>query len=500
MDRLRAGLHESAPDLRLYSAALWVAWITIFYSGDCVVVGLPEPYSTTSSAFLYSTLAIGITLVIAASFPKKATLILDSRAAKIGAAALAAAGSVGVGFAGAIPALLFYLAAIISGVATGMLALSAARLHAELGTRKAIVTACLTTIVGTLIYAFSTMCASYFSPGLVLAIEALLPAMGIWLASLGERAARPIQDDATLALSSSFWRITLFCGILVYVLNAVRAYYPQLIDTGVFSASRGIVAAGLIVCSAAVACLAAMQSKTSSFVRFFYLLLVLPVAAIAPIAFQGPGSHVSGAVGGVINGVVSTGAWALFAAISSRSGMSSVRVFGFGYGIIALAMTAGFVLGDVFGELISAQFTMLAGLLFLVLVVGIALLLVRERDLAACMAPTPAMLASVEALAGEDIDANETAQTDDEVAEVAEDIPRAGKFRQRCLAIAGEYGLSGRETDVFLLLARHKEAKAIADELYVSFNTVRTHIKNIYVKLDVHNRRELQELIDKAAQ
>ena len=38
------------------------------------------------------------------------------------------------------------------------------------------------------------------------------------------------------------------------------------------------------------------------------------------------------------------------------------------------------------------------------------------------------------------------------------------------------------------------KAKAIADELFISFNTVRSHIRRIYGKLDVHSR---QELLDK---
>jgi LuxR family maltose regulon positive regulatory protein len=33
-------------------------------------------------------------------------------------------------------------------------------------------------------------------------------------------------------------------------------------------------------------------------------------------------------------------------------------------------------------------------------------------------------------------------------------------------------------------------SEAIGRELYVSVNTVRTHIRNIYAKLDVHGRLE----------
>lgn len=36
---------------------------------------------------------------------------------------------------------------------------------------------------------------------------------------------------------------------------------------------------------------------------------------------------------------------------------------------------------------------------------------------------------------------------------------------------------------------------AIADELFISENTVRTHSKHIYTKLSVHSRQELSELL-----
>jgi DNA-binding NarL/FixJ family response regulator len=50
--------------------------------------------------------------------------------------------------------------------------------------------------------------------------------------------------------------------------------------------------------------------------------------------------------------------------------------------------------------------------------------------------------------------------------------------------------LSKRETEILELLCDGKNYKTIADELFVSGNTVRAHIKNIYRKLHVNSRAE----------
>jgi LuxR family maltose regulon positive regulatory protein len=50
--------------------------------------------------------------------------------------------------------------------------------------------------------------------------------------------------------------------------------------------------------------------------------------------------------------------------------------------------------------------------------------------------------------------------------------------------------LSERELDVLQILAKHKTNQEIAQTLVISVNTVKTHLKNIYGKLGVHNRQE----------
>jgi DNA-binding CsgD family transcriptional regulator len=55
--------------------------------------------------------------------------------------------------------------------------------------------------------------------------------------------------------------------------------------------------------------------------------------------------------------------------------------------------------------------------------------------------------------------------------------------------------LSAREREIAELLLKGKTYKAIADELYVSQNTVKTHVKNIYYKYEVQSRSELVTLM-----
>ncbi|MCX2743105.1 response regulator transcription factor [Mangrovivirga sp. M17] len=50
--------------------------------------------------------------------------------------------------------------------------------------------------------------------------------------------------------------------------------------------------------------------------------------------------------------------------------------------------------------------------------------------------------------------------------------------------------LSSRETDVLKLIAEGKSYTQISEELFISKETARSHIKNIYVKLNVNSKSE----------
>jgi len=58
-----------------------------------------------------------------------------------------------------------------------------------------------------------------------------------------------------------------------------------------------------------------------------------------------------------------------------------------------------------------------------------------------------------------------------------------------------KYGLTPRECEVFELLAYGRNARYIEENLGVSSNTVKTHVRNVYNKLGVSSHQELLSLV-----
>ncbi len=72
------------------------------------------------------------------------------------------------------------------------------------------------------------------------------------------------------------------------------------------------------------------------------------------------------------------------------------------------------------------------------------------------------------------------------------------ELRQRaCAALADEYGLTDRETAVLELVSMGYTVQRIAEERGVTQNTVRTHTKGLYRKLDTHSKQEVIELVNR---
>ncbi|MDR1183871.1 MAG: LuxR C-terminal-related transcriptional regulator [Coriobacteriales bacterium] len=78
-------------------------------------------------------------------------------------------------------------------------------------------------------------------------------------------------------------------------------------------------------------------------------------------------------------------------------------------------------------------------------------------------------------------------------------LPDSSQLEQGYKQIAEEYRLTPRETDIIELLARGRNIQTIQSKLVLSRNTIKTHVRNIYAKLDVHSQQELIDLVEQKA-
>ena len=75
------------------------------------------------------------------------------------------------------------------------------------------------------------------------------------------------------------------------------------------------------------------------------------------------------------------------------------------------------------------------------------------------------------------------------------EVQYVDSLASRCEQATTRYSLTSREADVMTLLAHGNTATRIQEELGISYNTVKYHVKNVYAKMGVHSQQELIDLL-----
>lgn len=70
------------------------------------------------------------------------------------------------------------------------------------------------------------------------------------------------------------------------------------------------------------------------------------------------------------------------------------------------------------------------------------------------------------------------------------------EISQRCSVLTKQCRLTAREGEILVLMAKGRDVPSISKKLYISENTVRSHSKGVYRKLDVHTKQELLDLLE----
>lgn len=83
------------------------------------------------------------------------------------------------------------------------------------------------------------------------------------------------------------------------------------------------------------------------------------------------------------------------------------------------------------------------------------------------------------------------------IGSTAKDTPN---LEDSCRAVTKRFGLTNRESEVLELLARGRTSPIIQEKLFLSHNTVKTHVRHIYTKMGIHSQQELIDIVEHAGE
>lgn len=539
--RLLLEVDEQWPILRFLGFGVYYAWIWLCYDSAVLLPGSlsDAPTAGTGTMFamyLASTAALGVMLVAAAAFPAASERVVRSKAASFCLAALASLATMGVkcfsGRGATDP--LFVTCCVLTGLGTAWVCLRLGMAYASVPSRQATLYASAAFVLAALLY----FLARGLPEELGLIVMALLPMLAslCTMTPVGEASVAEERPRRDHLLPRGFF-LRLMSAIVVFsvVVGVTRGFTTLTHAADALADQGAYVAFGMGVVALALYAAVGALGNDFDISKLYYPAIILTAVGILVVPLVVGGGEFGGPFIGVAYAGFIMMMWCLFAHVAHVTGTSPVRVFGLGRGASALGTTIGWLLGS---QLIphqagdsSVMTVVSVALVFALLVVsmlvfndraiGMALRTVGKCSVGTCdRDEASAGSACLTCRFEETVAALEAAELGGEAptADAAGPAPEAGgegtsvadgaaapdaardktgSWTRSCLEIAERFGLSQRETDVLFLLAKGRTISFIADDLSVSFNTAKSHIRHVYVKTGVHTRQELLDMVER---
>ena len=521
-----AELAKACPALPCMALGLWLAWLFIMCSGTAWLSDTEVNGANMTTLYLASTGACGVALLLAAFLPERARRVLGRPACVMAGAGVSAAGCLLVILVGpyylyslldyGVISVLFRMGGVLGGLGSAATLAACARLYGALPPRRAVLYAALSHAVAALTY-FLVIGAPEWAPvaggpslagivafvGLPLAAGALacLPAAGGMRAGgAGPRAEKRAPKEGAregagggVVPSVPFTKLAVVSFAFAFVMMSVRAVAVEASPvSSTFDATRVVMLLRMFVATG-FAC-AALGAR-GEFLNFGKIYSVIMAAAVALVALL----PIVGVMHALLNPVVLFVGylfdyllWCILAFVTYQRHAPVARVYGSVYGCYLLGCAAGWGVGAyAFPVAIGAGNGLVLYLALALAVLVCAFVLFSEKEFDNLFRPAEKGGASLDDLLHADI-----------LHGAGQGRAGGGRglFRRAIEAVSAAHALSPRETDVLRCLAMGYDSTATAKELNVSWNTARTHTRNVYAKLGVHSRQEVIDLVDEAVQ
>ena len=389
---------------------------------------------------------------------------------------------------------LFQVAAGLIGVSFGVLFLRLGVLYGSLPLRRAILYLCYSYLVAVFIYLAVQVsprlppAAGSPSSALIVAFVALPllaaaslcvdPAPIPWFDGTPAAAERPAspQDRGHGRLLARFCAALLLFGLVQSaVTSSVSNAAPPSATLGTYNLVM-LAHVPLLLVFAALG--STLEARRLDLGRLCVVLVVLlEVLVVLALAVDVTGGLWVAAVRSIAF-AFETLTWCLLFAVAGRRPERAFEVVSLGYGVYALGLGLGTLAGAWLPQpLGSVTFYIGCALLLLP-----AFLLLGEKGVDGLFGPAAPGVTALEGVLGDQL-------------QMGEGRPK-GEFSRRLEAFAAEHGLSAREAQTLRYLVAGRGDSQIAEAMGISYNTARTHVRNVYNKLGVHDRQTLIDVVD----
>lgn len=514
------------PTVALMAPSFWVAWIELIYSGE-IFLGAQEPSSFQIIVnYAWSTTALSVVLIILGAFPKKSEELLTRDWFLLGCG-VGASITTWLTLAWGAPIIV-----ILTGMFTAPLAMRFALLFSQVNPKAAMFTIVIAQIMASFIYGYVL---SLQRPwGVVIMI--LLPFIGAFCSLLHDDHLNCETPATPSSLSRNFLRFVLAIFLFSVAINIVRGFYPSTIEMDTFAEARGNSSVLFFFVKMAVAFGVLWLPTRVNLGHLCYYAFVCLAFMTLSLPLFGLGSSSTLELFGCINALLNVVIWTLLAGIAYKSGRSMVRLFDWAWGPFSLGSVLGWLGGYILVECGVDASSLVVIELFILGVMLISCVFVvtwpvidklfDPLDNNADESIVDRSMGEKEAFGAAHTDNTDAVQESPKHITLTGNIPTSfaapiithqigaqaarvlaqapiepsgdqapfsqqGRWKRSVAAMASDKALSTRETEVFRLLLKGYNKQRVAEELFIGYNTVRSHVRNIYTKCDAHNQQEL---------
>lgn len=488
LHRIAQSLTNEWPSLRLIGLGVWWGWIWICYSSSTLMQSYPAHEQTTyvMGMYIFSTFSIGLMVLLSSAFWKKWQTWVENSVVVVSFGLLASVATLAVAVSARFDArLAMMLFAVATGVGTSFICLRVGHVYGRTGLRDGFVNGAVSVVLAMFLYFVGVGLPNPYGIG----FASLLPvAAAIILCLPSKQFEIQVEEKpAHLRISHNapmrnlYCRLVVACGLTALASGFGKGLACTLNHGEAFFASGPLVSFAVGVCMLVIVVVACSSRGPRTIARIYSIFMVL---FIAIFLMSGFGLSLAFAV--MAKEVLFLIFTCLLAYVVMRFGISPCRYFGLGQAVYFLCSGVGWLLGGMMpplfleGELALPIALVLAAALLVVVVFVFTEDHIKQIGDSALLDEAPMALSFDEKSA------------DDEATSASD----GGTGSSSAPFVDPSYGLSQRETEVLLLFAQGRSANWIADELYISNSTVRTHLRNAYTKLGVHSRQELLNVVN----